>query len=84
MVNLMKKLETVDDEATTASASTADPNQDVQRPQPPKLHSRKKPEAEIEASIIVEQQPRVFSEKNKSSLEENDDTTNIKEAAVLA
>ena len=44
MVNLMKKLETVDDEGMTASASTADPNQDVQQPQPRKLQPRKKPE----------------------------------------
>ena len=84
MVNLMKKLETVDDEAATANVS-AEPNQALQ-PQPPKLQPRTE-EAEIEASIIVEKreerQHQVFSGKNKGSLED-DDTANIKAAAVLA
>ena len=85
MVNLMKKLETVDDEAANISAEA---NQALQ-PKPSKLQPRRK-EAEIEASIIVEKrgeeaqpQPQVFSGKNKSSFED-DDTASIKKAAVLA
>eukprot|EP00093_Oithona_nana_P002937 02937.XXX_64301_62511_1 [CDS] Oithona nana genome sequencing. len=76
MANLMKKLETVDDEGGSSASNQS---------QPATKHTSRAEEDETEASIIVEKlenEPKVSPKTNSNAFAFEDDTSNIKAAAA--